>query len=583
MGLVSLAWLPLLIAPLLAADPPPPVEGYEDALVQWGLSLDGGRIIEPEPEGKRLEAVLVASEDVVAPSDPYPQLLNVFHMRTREAVIRREVLLVPGAAYSAALAYETARNLRKLGIFAVVRVVPVRGSTPDTVSLLIITKDLWSLRLNQDFQIVGTLVQSLRLQGTEQNFLGLNKKVALDFLLRRDSLSFGQTYVDPRLGGSRWYLSETASLIVGRESGQLEGSRGSVLVTRPFYSLDTPWSFQAQAVWRVQPVRIFRGAEVWALPYPEGGTVPYIYDARELSGSMLYLRSWGSRYKLDAGGGVGVYHRRYGAPADSGLDEARRAWLRTTYLPRAEDATYVLGYARFWETRYEVMRDVDSYALSEDFQVGPYLTATARYAPALLAEAGNFAEVGLTGRYRVRLGDALTSLATAGSVRRLLGGQGAGTWINRRWAVELQQVSPKVLGGRFVVRGLLDVNIDDLNERVLLLGGGNGLRGARPEAYSGRRTALLNVEYRTRPLILYTVHLGGVLFYDAGSAFDEGPRFVHSVGVGLRLLFPQFNTFPFRLDFGYVVNDERPEFGGRFSFSGGQVTEFRPGFLDSPL
>jgi outer membrane protein assembly factor BamA len=79
------------------------------------------------------------------------------------------------------------------------------------------------------------------------------------------------------------------------------------------------------------------------------------------------------------------------------------------------------------------------------------------------------------------------------------------------------------------------------------------------------------------------VHLGGVLFYDTGSAFDEAPSFVHSVGVGLRLLFPQFNTFPFRLDFGYVLNDDRPPFGGRFSFSGGQVTEFRPGFLDAPL
>jgi hypothetical protein len=465
----------------------------------------------------------------------------------------------------------------------VVRVVPVRGSTPDAVSLLIITKDLWSLRLNQDFQAVGSLVQSLRLQGTEQNFLGLNKKVALDFLLRRDSLSFGQTYVDPRLGGSRWSLNETASLILGREKGRLEGTRGSVLVTRPFYSLSTPWSFQAQAVWRVQPVRVFRGAEVWALPYPDGGTVPYIYDARELSGSMLYLRSWGSRYKLDAGGGVGVYHRRYGAPADSGLDEARRAWLRDTYLPRAEDATYVLGYARLWETRYEVMRDVDSYALSEDFQVGPYLTATARYAPALLAGAGNFAEVGLTGRYRVRLGDALTSLATAASVRRLLGGQGAGTWINRRWAVELQQVSPRVLGGRFMARGLLDVNIDDLFDRVSLLGGANGLRGTRQDAYAGKRLLLVNLEYRTATLVIRTLHLGGLLFYDVGSAFSRRPSLVHSVGVGIRFLFPQFTVHVFRLDFGYVLNDALPPVAQRFTFSGGQITAYRPDVLESPL
>jgi nucleotide-binding universal stress UspA family protein len=578
---VPLVWPALLAASLLAAEPPPPPEGYEDALVQWGLAQEGDLTVEPEPEGKRLESVRVASEDVVAPSDPYPLFLDVFHERTREEVIRREVLLAPGMPYASALALETARNLRKLGIFAVVRVVPVRGSSPDTVSLLIVTKDLWSLRLNQSFQLVGSLVQSLQLQGTEQNFLGLGKKVAVDFLLRRDSLSFGQTYVDPRLGGSRWTLSENAALVFGRENTRLEGTRGSVLLSRPFYSLDTPWSFQAQAVWRVQPVRIFRGADIWQLPYPGGGTVPYVYDARELSGSTLYLRSWGTRYKVDVGGGIGAYHRRYGAPADSGLDEAQRAWLRDTHLPHSEDATYVLGYVRLWETRYEVMRDVDSYALSEDYQVGHYVTATARYAPPLLAEAGNFAEVGLTARYRVRLGDALSSVAAAASIRRLLG-EGGG-WTNRRWAVEVQQVSPKVLGGRFVVRGLLDVDIDDLNERVLLLGGGNGLRGALPEAYSGKRMVLLNVEYRTRPLILFTVHLGGVLFYDAGSAFDVGPSVVHSVGVGLRLLFPQFNTYPFRLDFGYVINDERPGIGGRFSFSGGQVTEFRPGFLDAPL
>ncbi|WP_434383246.1 BamA/TamA family outer membrane protein [Melittangium boletus] len=575
----------LLAVHLVATEPSPAgpgtAEGYEDALVRWGLEQHG-LAPDPAPEGKRLAAVEVASEDVVAETDPYPSLLNLLHARTREHVIRREVLLEVGTGYSSALALETARNLRRLGIFAVVRVQPVLGPTPDTVSLLVVTKDLWSLRLNQDLQLVGPLVQALRLQATEQNFLGLNKKVALDFLLRRDSVTLGQSYVDPRLLGSRWSLTESAALVFAR-SGQAEGSKGSVLVSRPLFSLSTPWSLQAQAVWRVQPVRVFRGADVWQLPYPEGGTVPYVYDAEEWSGSSLYLRSWGARFKLDAGGGLGAYHRRYAAPRDSGLDEARRDWLRDTLLPRSENATYALAYARLWDTRYEVMRDVDSYALSEDYQVGHYLTASARYAPPLLASASTFAEVALTARYRLRLGDALTTLSTAASVRRWLGGEARGPWTNRRWAAEVQQVSPKVLGGRFVARALVDLNRDDLNERVLLLGGGNGLRGAPPEAYSGKRLLLVNLEYRTRPLVLYTVHLGGVLFYDAGSAFDEAPTLVHSVGLGLRLLFPQFNTFPFRLDFGYVLNGARPPVSGRLSFSGGQVTEFRPSFLDAPL
>ena len=46
--------------------------------------------------------------------------------------------------------------------------------------------------------------------------------------------------------------------------------------------------------------------------------------------------------------------------------------------------------------------------------------------------------------------------------------------------------------------------------------------------------------------------VGGVFFLDSGSAFSERPEMVTTVGVGLRVLFPQFNVFPFRIDFGYV-------------------------------
>jgi outer membrane translocation and assembly module TamA len=216
------------------------------------------------------------------------------------------------------------------------------------------------------------------------------------------------------------------------------------------------------------------------------------------------------------------------------------------------------------------MRDVDSYALSEDYQIGRMVQATVRYAPPAFASAAHYAELGVAARYRWFWGEAMTTLSLGGAIRRTLG-EGAG-WTNRHWAAEALQVTPKVLGGRFVVRGLLDVNIDDLFDRVSLLGGANGLRGSRQDAYSGKRLLLVNVEYRSAPL-----------FYDAGSAFDRLPSVVHSVGVGLRFLFPQFNLNPFRLDFGYVLNDTLPSLGQRFTFSGGQITEYRPTVLDAPL
>jgi hypothetical protein len=579
-GPVPFALLALLMPTLVTAAPEPPLVGYEETLVSWGLAQHG-RAPEPAPEGKRLEAILIAAEDVVAESDPYPNFLNIFHARTRESVIRREVLLEPGQPYSAALVQETVRNLRKLGIFAVVRVVAVQGESPGGVALLIITKDIWSLRLNQTFEVVGSFISYLKLQGTEANFLGLNQRLAADFILRPDTFSFGQSYINRRVGGSRWYFGESAALIVGRESGRPEGSRGSVAIQRPLYSLSTPWGLSTSASWNVATTRVYRGTEVWQLPYPDGDPVPYIYKTREVSGDAQYTRSYGERYKMNVSGGVAAYHRDYGAPAEAPLDAGQRAWLRDNLLPRSEDAAYGLLSLSAFEARYQVMRDVDSYALSEDYQLGHSVFASVRYAPPVFSSAAHYAELGVAARYRWLWRDALTTVAAATAIRRALGE--GGRWTHRRWATEVQQVSPRVLGGRFVARGVLDVNIDDLFDRVTLLGGGNGLRGASPDAYSGKRMLLVNLEYRTVPFVFQTLHLGGVVFYDAGSAFDRRPKVVHSVGLGVRFLFPQFNLYPFRLDFGYVLNDTMPSVGQRFTFSGGQITDYRPGFLDSPL
>lgn len=566
-----------------AASPQPEAAAranYEDALITWGLG-EVERQVEPAPEGKVLEEVLVAAEEVVAPMDPYPSLLNIFHIRTRDEVVRQEVLLSPGQPYSEALVAESVRNLRKLGLFSVVRAVPVRGSAPDKVALLLVTKDLWSLRLNNEFSAVGSLLLYLRLQGTEQNFLGRGKKVAVDFILRLDTFSLGQSYTDRRVLGSRWSLTESAAVLINRDTGRAEGSRGSLSVSRPLYSLSTPWSLSTSVAWNVETARQYRGADIWQLPYPDGDPVPYVYNTREVAAGATYTRSYGQRYKWNVGLGAGAYHYAYAAPLASQLSDAQADWFRRNYLPRAEDA----GYANFslsaFEARYDVLHNVDSYTLSEDFQLGHSVLATLRYAPPVFPSAAHFAEGGLSLRYRVHWGDALTTASAAASIRQQFSGGQEG-WTNRRWATELVQVSPRVLGGRFVVRGLLDVNIDDLSDRVSLLGGSNGLRGTGVDAYSGKRLLLVNLEYRTAPLIVRTVHLGGVFFFDSGSAFNKRPEMVSTVGVGLRLLFPQFNVFPFRIDFGYVLNGDRPPVGSRLSLSSGQVTDYRPSFLDSP-
>lgn len=565
--------------------------GYEEQLVAWGLAQQG-RVREEAPEGKRIEEVLVSSEDIVAPTDPYPQLLNLVHIKTRRSVILKEVevLLKVGEPYRVDLAEETERNLRRLPVLAIARVVPVKGASPDGVGVLIVTKDLWSIRINSEFNFANMLLQRLRVRPTEQNFLGLDKALSLDFDLRLDTVSLGQAYTDRRLFGSFLTLAESAALIFNREDFRLEGSRGALTFGLPLVSLRSEWGYGLSAAWLAQRVRVFRGAAVWQLPYPDeaapASQVPYVYDARSLAAAASLTRSFGARHKTNVTTELGGYARRYGAPSESPLTAEQRTWLAERYLPRSEDAVYAGASVRAYEARYQVLTDVETFALSEDFQLGYSALAAVRWAEPALFSPSRFVEAGGSARYRWLLGGDLLTVQAAAAARFVPGATGAGTdgpWVNQHLAFELHNVSPVLGPGRVMFRALVDLLANDLNNRRFLLGGGNGLRGAAAEQLSGQRMMLFNVEYRTLPVNLWTLHAGLVLFADAGSAFVDRPDFVYTVGVGLRALFPQFDVEPIRIDFGWVLNDSGPSWLNRFSASFGQVERYRPAFLDQPI
>jgi outer membrane translocation and assembly module TamA len=99
---------------------------------------------------------------------------------------------------------------------------------------------------------------------------------------------------------------------------------------------------------------------------------------------------------------------------------------------------------------------------------------------------------------------------------------------------------------------------------------------------------LLNLEYRTRPVEIATLHVGGVAFWDGGSAWGDArsplPQpLAHTVGVGLRALFPQFDVEPIRIDFGFVLDGPSPHPSRRFSASFGQITRYRPAMFEFPF
>jgi hypothetical protein len=583
---------PLVLALCAAA---PQDARYEGRVVSWALDLYG-RTPEPEPEGKQIEEILVASEDIIAPSDPWPQIANDIHVKTRELTVRRQLLFEVGQPYSGAIAAETERNMRTLFIFAVARVVPVKGRSPNGVGVLVVTKDLWSIRLDSAYNLIGTLLQYLRIRPTEENFLGMDKTLQLDFFLKLDTLAIGELFYDPRLFGSRWEALQQLDVLFNRHTKQAEGSAGQVVVDRPLFSLETEWGFSVGGSWDVEVTRIFQGAEILGLPYPSASaptdSVPFVYDTRVLSGAATATRSFGRYWKTNLSVGYGGYSQRYTPPVDSTLTGDEKTWLSANYLPWNEDATYLVASVGSYQARYGVLRDLDTFALSEDVQLGHSVAATVRWSEPAWGSPARFVEGGLAARYRAAWADDLLVLSAAGTARYMPGVSAAGIvgpWVNERFAVELKNYSPSLGFGRLVTRVLYDERRNDLNRGFDFLGGDLGLRGVSADALLGTRELLWNVEYRTRPLEFHTVHAGLVFFYDAGSAFDVTPALVHTFGVGIRALFPQLDVQPVRIDLGFAINGPYTPFVDRFSSSFGQVTDFRlpkpngVSFLDQPL
>lgn len=565
-----------LLSVLLAATPVAATEGagYEERLISWGLAQHG-RELEPNPEGKPVEEILVANENVFAPDDPYPLFLNLIHVRTREPVIRREVLLSVGDAWDGKRAMETERNLRRLFLLAVARVVPVKGKAGG-VGLLVIAKDRWSLRLSNSFTLIGPLLQYLYLQLIEINFNGWGQQLAVDTTVRLDTFSVGQRFIERRLFNSRWYFGEAASLVFNRGTGALEGTSGAVTVGKPIISLDQEWGVLLDGSWNVRRRRVFRGATVWQVPYAETGeTIPLVYDVRDFAAEASYTRSFGRALKVDVTGALGGWSRQY---SPSLVDGDKAAWLTANYLPRSENVTYVSAYVRAFPADFKVLKNLDTFELSEDLQIGWVAQGGVRYAFPLPFAQSHFIEVGASLRYRLYQADNLLTATVAGAMRVRPGLPNA----NQRLAAEISNYSPRFWGGRFVTRVLLDLKANDLDNRQLLLGGSTGLRGAYPEQFSGRNMLLGNVEYRARPIELWSNWLGMVLFYDVGSAFDSTISLTHTVGIGFRLLLPQLNREVLRIDFGFVFGGP-PAGPDRISASWGQVTDLRPEFLDQPL
>jgi len=518
-----------------------------------------------------VEGVDVITLDVFEDRDPLPAIVtpiaNWFHRTSRRYVIEREVLLAPGERWQQALVDETARNLRGLDQLSLVLCVPLRGSAPGRVRLLVVTKDVWSLRLNSNYRFADGRLQYLLLQPSEENLLGTHQQILGNFVLDPATISVGGSYIVPRIAGSRIRASASASAVVNRDTGRAEGTYGSFSYGQPLYSTRATWAWGASLSWDQEIVRRFiaglptdfdPSTNLCAIPVTDAGTLGppngkrCQYKRDTVSGSFSVTRSFGATFKHELTFGVSASRKQFRTLDLSALTPDQQQAYVAAFMPVSDNQTGPFVEYRDYSARYFDVLDYDSLGLTENVQRGHDVTL--RVTPVLraLASTRNFVAVSASASYTLPLGDGFVRAAVSSDTELTTSGIPDGSW-----SAGLRVVTPRFGHGRLVfATSFLDRYNNYLNAKTKL-GGESRLRGYPTEMFIGKDYVVANLEYRSDPIEIAAVQLGFVLFADAGDAFDTWSqmRLKQSAGFGLRGVFPQLQRSAMRVDLGFPLTE----------------------------
>jgi hypothetical protein len=556
-------------ATLRAQAPPPPAERlhvyspYEeetirDVLEKRHLSQDSS------PEGKLVELVEIVPLDVFEARDKLPTWLNVFHVTTREGVIRREVLIHEGDHYEQALVDDTIRNLRRFpGVpqLSAVLVVAAQGSAPDRVIVVVITKDVWSLRLNWDVLADAGGIDQFSLQPSETNFLGTHQILGATFILEPAAYTLGLNYMVPRIPGSRIALQPSANVMINRDSGSPEGTYGHLVAGAPLYAGNTEWAWDSSVQWQDAIYRAYSNAQVRAYVDPRAGcsasdpacVVPFSFHQRAYQAQYEITRSFGWTSNHDFTLAANVTRSAYQTQFVAANPTTTRDFV-SQYVPKGETRVGPSLQYHTYEWRFLRVVDFDTLALQEDYRLGRDVVLRAY--PAFKALGSSRDVIALYGaaQYTWPVRDGLFRVILESDVQPEQS-QIADAFV--RPTAHL--VTPTIAGaGRIVLDGTWLWRWRNYLNQTEFLGNGDRLRGYPTNFLVGPNLIAYNVEFRTRPVEIFSMDVGAIAFYDVGDAYGGADRFqpYQSVGAGLRGLFPWLDRLVFQLDFGFPV--ERP-------------------------
>ncbi len=515
----------------------------------------------------RIEHIFVDNHSIFDTSDPEldPRfrwaysLANELHVRTDEAVIRRELLFDVGDCYDPVLMEESERLLRGYPFIARADIYGVR-QPGGALHVVVDTEDEWStqvetrLDLSQGFDFQGVDVR-------EQNLLGTGRELGVFYSNLDATQTYGVRYFAPQLFRTRWNLD----LAGGKTRA---GTFLDEIVSYPFVGEIGRWAAQ-QRLYRHD--RYFD----YLLPSQAGDELRLLVPLREKEFQLALLRRFGRVGNLTIlGAGMGFQEISYPG-SDSTLSLVRNGDYRhaspapgTVAAPalgamehlRNIRAMILLGKRNIvWRQR----RGLDSFRGEEDVRIGADVEiAFARSLPGL--ESDNdlygsldfYAAAGPPTAFmatRIRADARRDYAATPGTreVKDLIAESETFLYVRP------SQASRHTL----VLRAAAAGGWHTATPFQITLGGQHSLRGLPRTAFPGGRRVVFTAEdrfYVGWPLT-DVADFGTSLFVDVGriwpgdAPYGQSSGWRTSVGGGIRANFPAGGTNTFRVDAAFPV------------------------------
>lgn len=545
-------------------------EMQDMALEERGWTLDEA------PEGKWIESIDVHVVEPFDERDPVPEFVNLLHVRSRGYVVKRELTVQVGTRLDDANLDDSLTNLRSTQKFSLVLIAAARGSAPDRVRLLVVVKDIWSLRLAWDIEVVNKRLSKLLLNPTEVNLFGTHTTLGGLYLLEPDRHTFGGTLFIPQVGHSNLGLLMMGGPIVARDGFEPEGSFGYFQYYQPLKSRYDRWSWSVGMGWRDEVTRRYTGvAERQVAIEDPDGTVEVVdeeYHTDRLAGEYELTRSFGSLDKTDLSLGVEADRRVYRTENLSAYSAYTQQAFESYVLPTTDTRISPFAQVSVYSSNVHRLVNVDTLSLQEDLPAGH--SALLRIYPASQKVGSSRTLLGVAWAvgYSLPLGTGLVAAETGATIELARANQN-----DVLYDANLRFISPSLGPGRFHFGAIgFDRYRNYLNLAPLVLGGENRLRGYEFSRFQGDKLVALNAEFRSVPFELLGAHFAGVCFYDVGDATDDiaDLSLKQSIGLGARVLLPQFDRVVFRLDWGMPLTEAYRGFPGGVVVAFGQALSF---------